>query len=82
MTQSTPAPGSDHVVPPPPTPFNFAAHLVERNVGRGERAAYVDDDGTLTYAAPAATGADDPGFWLYSSGSTGRPRARCTSTPT
>ena len=25
-------------------------------------------------AAPAATGADDPGFWLYSSGSTGRPK--------
>ena len=24
---------------------------------------------------PAATGADDPGFWLYSSGSTGRPKA-------
>jgi benzoate-CoA ligase len=25
-------------------------------------------------AQPAATGADDPGFWLYSSGSTGRPK--------
>ncbi len=25
-------------------------------------------------AKPAATGADDPGFWLYSSGSTGRPK--------
>jgi benzoate-CoA ligase len=25
-------------------------------------------------ATPAATGADDPGFWLYSSGSTGRPK--------
>ncbi len=25
-------------------------------------------------AAPAATGADDPGFWLYSSGSTGKPK--------
>jgi benzoate-CoA ligase len=25
-------------------------------------------------AAPAATGAHDPGFWLYSSGSTGRPK--------
>ena len=24
--------------------------------------------------APAATGADDPGFWLYSSGSTGKPK--------
>ena len=23
---------------------------------------------------PAATGADEPGFWLYSSGSTGRPK--------
>lgn len=26
------------------------------------------------FAAPAATGPDDPGFWLYSSGSTGRPK--------
>jgi benzoate-CoA ligase len=25
-------------------------------------------------AAPAPTGADDPGFWLYSSGSTGKPK--------
>jgi benzoate-CoA ligase len=25
-------------------------------------------------AAPAATGADEPGFWLYSSGSTGHPK--------
>ena len=28
----------------------------------------------LPLAKPAATGADDPGFWLYSSGSTGRPK--------
>ena len=41
-------------------------------------------DGTLDFAellarseplgVPAATGADEPGFWLYSSGSTGRPK--------
>ena len=30
--------------------------------------------GTEPMAKPAATGADDPGFWLYSSGSTGRPK--------
>ncbi|MEP7297246.1 MAG: benzoate-CoA ligase family protein [Burkholderiales bacterium] len=28
----------------------------------------------LPASKPAATGADDPGFWLYSSGSTGRPK--------
>ena len=31
-------------------------------------------EGHAALAAPAATGADDPGFWLYSSGSTGRPK--------
>ncbi|MCE2690157.1 MAG: benzoate-CoA ligase family protein [Rubrivivax sp.] len=30
-------------------------------------------------ARPAATGADDPGFWLYSSGSTGRPKGTAHS---
>ena len=30
-------------------------------------------------ARPAATGADDPGFWLYSSGSTGRPKGKVHS---
>jgi benzoate-CoA ligase len=34
--------------------------------------AFVRDNEPL--AQPAATGADDPGFWLYSSGSTGRPK--------
>ena len=29
---------------------------------------------TAPMAQPAATSADDPGFWLYSSGSTGRPK--------
>jgi benzoate-CoA ligase (EC 6.2.1.25) len=31
---------------------------------------------------PAPTSADDPAFWLYSSGSTGAPRAPCIRTPT
>ena len=34
--------------------------------------AFVDLQAPLT--KPAATRADDPGFWLYSSGSTGRPK--------
>ena len=34
----------------PPAAFNFAAHLLERNAGRGERIAYRDDDRSLTYA--------------------------------
>ena len=34
--------------------------------------AFLDAHAPL--AKPAATGADDPGFWLYSSGSTGRPK--------
>jgi len=40
--------------------------------------AEIDFEAFLAGAAPApkpaATGADDPGFWLYSSGSTGRPK--------
>ena len=31
-------------------------------------------DRSSPMAAPAATAADEPGFWLYSSGSTGRPK--------
>ncbi|WP_418320731.1 benzoate-CoA ligase family protein [Piscinibacter sakaiensis] len=31
-------------------------------------------DGVAPATKPAATNADDPGFWLYSSGSTGRPK--------
>ena len=40
-------------VPPPPARFNFAAHLIERNAARGAKAAFVDDHGTLSYAALA-----------------------------
>ena len=36
-------------VPPPPETFNFAQHLLALNAGRAEKAAYVDDVGTLTY---------------------------------
>ncbi|WP_137895696.1 benzoate-CoA ligase family protein [Ramlibacter sp. 2FC] len=35
--------------PPPPAQFNFAQHLIERNAGRGAKAAFVDDLGTLSY---------------------------------
>ena len=40
------------VLPPPPQ-FNFAAHLIARNADRPAKLAYIDDNGTLTYAALA-----------------------------
>jgi benzoate-CoA ligase len=41
MTQSTvPAPGAN---------FNFARHLIERNLARGAKTAYIDDAGALSY---------------------------------
>ena len=36
-------------VPPPAERFNFAQHLLNRNQQRGKRAAFVDDEGILTY---------------------------------
>ena len=33
----------------PPERFNFASHLIERNVARPEKFAYIDDTGSLTY---------------------------------
>ncbi len=36
-------------VPAPPPQFNFAQHLLALNTGRAARAAYVDDQGTLSY---------------------------------
>ena len=33
----------------PPPSFNFAQHLLERNVSRAARTAYVDDHGSITY---------------------------------
>lgn len=35
---------------PPPGPFNFAEHLFALNRSRGERLAYIDDRGSLSYA--------------------------------
>ena len=35
----------------PPARFNFAQHLLALNSGRGDKAAFVDDQGALTYAA-------------------------------
>ena len=33
----------------PPERFNFAAHLIERNAARAAKAAYIDDQGAMTY---------------------------------
>ena len=38
-------------VQPPPDTFNFAQHLLEANVSRPAKAAFVDDLGTLSYGA-------------------------------
>ena len=35
--------------PAPGAPFNFAQHLIERNARRPDKAAYIDDHGTLAY---------------------------------
>ena len=40
-------------VPPPGTPFNFAQHLLDRNTGRPDKIAYIDDSGQLSYGALA-----------------------------
>lgn len=36
-------------VAPPPEHFNFAQFLLERNAGHGDRPAFIDDTGKLTY---------------------------------
>ena len=36
-------------VPPPGERFNFAQHLLERNAGRPAKAAFVDEQGSLSY---------------------------------
>ncbi|MEI7783558.1 MAG: benzoate-CoA ligase family protein [Betaproteobacteria bacterium] len=36
-------------VPPPASPFNFAQHLIALNAERANKAAYIDDAGTLSY---------------------------------
>ena len=36
-------------VEPPPEAFNFAAYLLKANVGRPDKAAFIDDVGALTY---------------------------------
>jgi benzoate-CoA ligase len=38
-------------VPPPPASFNFAQHLLTVNAQRPQKAAFVDDQGALTYGA-------------------------------
>ena len=34
----------------PPRQFNFAQYLIDTNAGRGQRTAYIDNDGQLSYA--------------------------------
>jgi benzoate-CoA ligase len=41
-------------VAPPPERFNFAQHLLAVNAGRGEKTAYIDDAGRITYGELAA----------------------------
>ncbi|WP_410862843.1 benzoate-CoA ligase family protein [Paraburkholderia sp. SIMBA_027] len=36
-------------IAPPPTQFNFAAHLFALNASRANKTAYIDDDATLAY---------------------------------
>jgi benzoate-CoA ligase len=36
-------------VPAPPEPFNFAQHLLGLNAARANKAAFIDDAGTVTY---------------------------------
>jgi benzoate-CoA ligase len=40
-------------VKPPGEKFNFAQHLLARNASRPDKAAFIDDGGTLTYGALA-----------------------------
>jgi benzoate-CoA ligase len=40
--------------PPPPARFNFAHDVLERNVARAGKPAYIDDTGTLSYGELAA----------------------------
>ena len=48
MTSSTPVSLSTEVQPPPEM-FNFAQHLLARNTGRPDKAAFVDDRGALSF---------------------------------
>ncbi|TAG84616.1 MAG: benzoate-CoA ligase family protein [Burkholderiales bacterium] len=40
-------------VSPPPERFNFAQHLIALNEARGNKVAFIDDQGTLSYTALA-----------------------------
>ena len=36
-------------IQPPSAHFNFAQHLIERNLAHPARVAYIDDEGSLSY---------------------------------
>jgi hypothetical protein len=63
-----------HDTPPtvaalPGRAFNFAQHLMSRNAGRAAKAAFIDDQGTLTYGElwPSACAAWPPGCARWAS---------------
>jgi benzoate-CoA ligase len=41
---------SNHSIPVEGEAFNYSAHLLERNRERGQKTAYIDDSGSLSYA--------------------------------
>lgn len=49
MTPTTPSAGDRANVPAPPETFNFAKHLLGLNAARANKAAFIDDAGTVTY---------------------------------
>lgn len=40
---------ADPSIQAPPVPFNFSAHLIQFNRDRGDKPAYIDDQGQLSY---------------------------------
>ncbi|MBC7728163.1 MAG: benzoate-CoA ligase family protein [Microbacteriaceae bacterium] len=61
-----------HGAPSEASPLHAAPAEASQQPAEVEFEAFVNAQAPL--AKPAATRADDPGFWLYSSGSTGRPK--------
>ncbi|HSW18525.1 MAG TPA: benzoate-CoA ligase family protein, partial [Ramlibacter sp.] len=41
---------SESTVTPPPDRFNFAQHLLAANAARGDKPAFIDDEGALSYS--------------------------------
>ena len=48
---------SSEICPAPDERFNYPAYLLGLNRGRGEKTAYIDDNGSLDYRHPRCLGA-------------------------